>query len=511
MPGVFHYIQYKARWCARASSRATSALASLVPFVPGAVSGNLHFWACSTAKNSGVEAVEQRNAARVSDNTLCKLAASAESKGGGATRISLGAPWRELLPLLVIFLVMVPVATLAVPSGMTRLADDEMASVTGAGLAVAAHNFRFQAAPTSYIWVTGRQPGAQAAAAGWKRGDLFYYGTAWTGGQTGTGTTFHEPGSTGSCNQSEALRCPIGTQGVPSFASVLNPYVFRVYEYPGVDYQGTYRQGSNMPQVMELIGPSKTDDWRWSFWGEIEVGRSGNDLYNTAQEGSVLQSQTIIHGSPTTTDGKPAVIRYLRTQQGTTASPSADGSFGIIYESALSGDFRFSVGQNADSPDKKGYVPHFNDSEGFYFHNVDAYIPIGRMHYQTLQIEPSGTSGDFILRLTPIAPAQGLGQNSPAFQRVYNEFYCGNTDGAACATHVVTTTDGNIIRKISNPNPETQGYIRWGDFGQNYTAPDNGISFRNSSNAITRHLGVSRIEGLRIQSMTLTTWGAGTQ
>ncbi|MCH8542853.1 MAG: hypothetical protein LAT61_04715 [Alcanivorax sp.] len=405
-----------------------------------------------------------------------------------------------------------PAAGFAVPGGMVALEDEEMAGVSGAGLAIAAHNFHFQAAPTSYIWITGRQPDPAAIAAGWNRGDLFYYGTAWTGGQTGpgTGTTFHEPGVAGGCNQNEALRCPIGVSGVPSFASVLNPYVFRVYEYPGVDYQGMYRQGSNMPSVMELIGPSKTDRWRWSFWGEIEVGRSGTSLGNPADNGSgLLQSQTIIHGSPTTTDGRPAVIRYLRTQQGNGGNPSADGSFGIIYESALSGDFRFSVGQNFGSPDEKGWVPHFNDAEGFYFHNVDAFIPIGRMHYQTLQLEPSGTTGDFIIRLTPIAPTASQNQSSLAFQMIYNEFYCGNIDGAACATTTVTTPDGNNVVKIQNPNVETQGYIRWGDFSSNFTAPDNGISFRDRDNNVTRHLGVSRIEGLRIQSLTLTTQGAG--
>ncbi|AJD48320.1 hypothetical protein S7S_09540 [Isoalcanivorax pacificus W11-5] len=407
-------------------------------------------------------------------------------------------------------------ASASLSSGnMTPLAEDEMAGVTGAGLAIAAHNFRFQAAPTSYIWVTGRQPGPAAAAAGWQRGDLFYYGTAWTGGQTGagTGTTFHQPGMAGgSCDQSEALRCPIGVQGVPSFASVMNPYVFRVYEYPGVDYQGTFREGSDMPSVMELIGPSKTDNWRWSFWGEIEVGRTGNDLTNRSHDGAgLLKSQTLIHGSPTTKDGKPAVIRYLRTQQGTMADPSQNGSFGIIYESALSGDFRFSVGQNTDDRDGKGIVPFFNDSEGFYFHDVDAYIPIGRMHYQTLQIEPSGTTGDFILRLTPIAPQSGQSQDMLAFRMIYNEFYCGSANGADCATQTITTADGNSVSKISNPNLETQGYIRWGDFSDpnRFTARDNGISFRNNADVVTQHLGVSRIEGLRIQSMTLTTLGAG--
>lgn len=399
---------------------------------------------------------------------------------------------------------------------LKELDDSSLSEVQGAGLAIAAHDFSFQAAPTSYIWVTGRP----TSAAGWERGDLFYYGTSWSGGQSGAGngTTFQYDGA---CDQGDPLSCPIGTQGIESFASVLNPYVFRVFEYPGFDSQGTYRQGNNMPSVMELIGPSRTDPWRWAFWGEIEVGRTGPGVN---QNSGLLQSQTIIHGSPTTLDGRPAVIRYMRTQQGDFADPSQDGSFGIIYESALSGDFRFSVGQNSDSPDQKGWVPAFNDTEGMYFRNVDAFIPIGRMHYQTLQIKAPDASGNFQLVLEPI----------PDNANVYNEFYCGNITGAACTTQIESTDPfGNSVVAISEPvagTPEhdrwkdTQGYVRWGDFTDvgNFAldSTGNGIMFldRNGSagapnpdrnNAPMGHMGVSRIEGLRIQSMTLTTLGAG--
>ncbi|MGY6555349.1 MAG: hypothetical protein ACXIUM_12610, partial [Wenzhouxiangella sp.] len=84
---------------------------------------------------------------------------------------------------------------------MVALEDDEMAGVSGYGLALAADNFRFQMAPTSYIEITGRP----TSLSNWERGDLRYYGASWTGGQIGpgTGTTFREPGVAGNCNQSD--------------------------------------------------------------------------------------------------------------------------------------------------------------------------------------------------------------------------------------------------------------------------------------------------------------------
>ncbi|PKM21518.1 MAG: hypothetical protein CVV10_08955, partial [Gammaproteobacteria bacterium HGW-Gammaproteobacteria-14] len=189
----------------------------------------------------------------------------------------------------------------------------------------------------------------------------------------------------------------------------------------------------------------------------------------------------------------PTILRVFRTQD-TVDEPT----LGIAYQSALSGDFRFSVAQTAASPNAREMVPFFNANEGVHFGNVDAFLPIGRLHSQAITLDTFGTEGNFQVTLTPI----------PNIAAVYNDIYCG---AATCATNTVTGIDtSNSLVAITNPNPETRGYIRWGDFSNpaNYIAPNNGIRFVTPAGGVT-HIGVARIEGLLLQSLTLTTRGAG--
>lgn len=387
------------------------------------------------------------------------------------------------------------VALLALPAvapAMVQLEEGEMASVTGTGIAVALDNIIASMAPTSYIELTGT-----ATALPWKRGDVRYYGLTFSGGQTGagTGTSFGRGNPAGEvttvCDTSTTVGCPIGTLPVKDFASVYDPYVLRAFQYVGYDYQGTLRNTTTgaaaMPTVLELVGPSNSDRWRWAFWGELESDRGG------ASPG-YLQSQTIINGKPVTVDGKPSILRMFRTAN------TADSTFGLTYQSALSGDFRFSVGQKATSPNLLRQVPFFNNSEGLYFYNVDAFLPMGRLHSQALTADTVGTSGNFRLTLTPIAN----------IANVYNDFYCGN---AAVCTTVVESVDffGRSVTAIASPNPDTHGYVRWGDFSNpaNYTAANNGVQFYNNAGAQVAHLGVSRMDGMLIQRLEVTTLSAG--
>lgn len=370
---------------------------------------------------------------------------------------------------------------------MVALEEEEMAEVSGAGIAIALDNFSFSMAPTSYIELTG----AATSLSEWRRGDARYYGLSLTGGQTSTGSTAAGVGGGltfargNDCIQASTVSCPIGAQGSKNFAAVYDPYVLRAFEYDGFNFQGDFLSGANRPTVLELIGPSNMDNWRWSFWGEIEVDRGG-------LQQSLLQSQTIINGRNVTVDGTPTILRVFRTQN------TADSTLGIAYQSALSGDFRFSVAQTAASPDAREMVPFFNDVEGIHFGNVDAFLPIGRLHSQAITLDTFGTDGDFQIKLTPI----------PNVASIYNDIYCG---AAACATNTVTGSDtSNSLVAIANPNSETHGYIRWGDFSNpaGYTAPNNGIRFVTPTGVET-HIGVARIEGLLLQSLTLTTRGAG--
>ena len=412
---------------------------------------------------------------------------------------------------------------------LVEITDNEMSDVTGAGLAFVLDDFSMRFAPTSFIELTG----TAAQGVGWDRGDARYYGLSITNGDT-AGTDWYGNGCTG-----DALACPLGTGnnfGITGLASVYDPYVLRVFQYPGHAYYdqdtataGQYLSGANQPTILELIGPSNTDTWRWSFWGELEVGRpdpyvstpgtcngSGSSAAGCSGSADFLQSQTIIHGKPVTADGKPAILRIMRTE-----NSASEATFGINYQSAISGDFRFSVRQQTNSPDALHWVPDFDDSEGMHFRNVDAFLPLGTLHYQSITFDTTPSNdGNFVIDLTAI----------PNVANIYNHFYCGTGTNPAPAS---CTLDANGF--IQSPNTDTQGYVRWGDFtgvsadgttGANlpsYNSTTNGIYFVGSTINVdhdqnagtadiptdTVNLGISRIEGMRIHHLRVTTLGAG--
>ena len=430
---------------------------------------------------------------------------------------------------------------------LTELSDDSLSDVQGAGFAFALDNFSMRFAPESFIELTGTNldPQSDVAMAGWQRGDARYYGLSMTNGEVVSGTDWYatQAGATGGCGGNATygnvfLACPQGrglissgqgqtanSYGIGAMASVYDPYILRVFEYEGYDFQGNYlddTNGNEKPTILEFIGPSQTERWRWSFWGELEVDRTADASANIgapncssggANCADFLQSQTIIHGKPTTAgiydDGtnswiekpKPAILRLMQTEN------SNDRTLGITYQSALSGDFRFSVRQKNTGAlaDTLHNVPDFDDNEGLYFKNVDAFLPLGTLHYQALTLNAlrdgnDKATGDFIIELTQI----------PNIKAVYEDFYC---DGAC-----------NIVNgEIQNPNENTRGYVRWGDFADfdgngasglpSANSVDNGIYFVTPTSATPQssdvtNIGISRIEGMRIHHMKITTLGA---
>src|SRR5690606_28793391 len=134
-------------------------------------------------------------------------------------------------------------SSVALPSAaMVEISDDQMSDVSGAGLAFVFDNFSMRMAPTSFIELTGTAP-----SPGWERGDARYYGLSITDGVGVGGTDWYGNG----CNTGTiagALACPIGNQnpnnngitsntyGIGAAASVYDPYVLRVFQYPGHDY-----------------------------------------------------------------------------------------------------------------------------------------------------------------------------------------------------------------------------------------------------------------------------------
>lgn len=426
---------------------------------------------------------------------------------------------------------------------MVEMEEEQMSQVSGTGLAFVFDDFSFRMAPTSYVELTGENPTAPAAAAGWKWGAPRYYGISMTSGSTaGTDWFASDAGGSG-CDTSGVggnLACPMGVgsgdYGVEAFASVYDPFILRVFEYEGYNYSGLWLDqpagtggATDMPTVLEFRGPSNSDTWRWSFWGELEIDRPNNSALDGAVNNSVssggadfLQSQSIILGKPVAegliwdsandtysvnpNGPRRAVQRWMYTTN------SADQTFGVTYDSALSGDFRFSVRQKAGSPDQLHYVPDFDDNEGLYFRNVDAFIPLGTLHYQALTF--SGVS-EYDLSGNKVAPTQN-GNFSieltqiPNTPNVYNHFYCGN-QGVDC--------DLDASGAILLPNPDTHGYVRWGDWsgvdigaGTGLPGPNatnNGIYFADGPNTTdVTNLGVARIEGMLIQHMKITSLGA---
>lgn len=462
-------------------------------------------------------------------------------------------------------------------SALEAMDDVSMEGINGAGIVYALDDFSFRMAPTSYIELIGVAPlaGSSAATYGWKRGDARYYGLSFTYGApcdigtgpgtgkdcttpiTSTGVDWAGNATTGVA-VANLLQYPMGKKATPGttnpygivgFASVYNPFVLRVYQYPGYNYSGTYLDqatGSTnvMPTIVEFMGPSKSDPWRWAFWGQLEINRGGTCPTGGNTNYCGLKSQTIIHGTPTAsgqtwvsgttfsavpTQRKPSILRLMQTDDTSTGAPANAKTLGINYQSAISGDFRFSV-QQTGTDTALNTVPTFNSQEGLYFKNVDAFMPLGILHSQALIASGASTydttgalqttfqqNGNFILELARI----------PNVNNVYNFAYCGATASGTTATTCSQDANGYI----ASPNGNTHSYIRWGNWvtsngsttGINpytatlgttaYSLPTststaNGIYFSDGSGNIT-NLGISRIEGMLINHLRISSLGAG--
>lgn len=504
------------------------------------------------------------------------------------------------LRLLVVFLAMGAQA-----HALESLDDGSLADVNGAGIALAFDDFSSRFAPTSYIGVIGTAVTNPSVPYNtpynWRRGDLYYYGLSMTGGSVTQGMDWAGTGSAGGgCTPgSDGLGCPIGrksgsteVEGIKNWASIYNPYMIRVFQYAGYSYEGTclgtevsgqcnkvlLSGATASPTYYEFIGPSNGDTWRWAFWGELLVNNgtiadlkqvgtnaanfSGNcfDTNVTGTCGGILKSQTIILGNNFTLDKKPTRLQIVQTPT-TTVS---EQSLSVIYQSRLSGNFRFSVAQTSSTTDDPlhGKVPDFNDTEGLYFKNVDAFLVLGQNNYQTVVFRNNGTTGNFIVELTPIANVAN----------VSNTFYCGQNTCAAYLTSTIDAAKGGVglngsdpnvgcvnqsgtvvacsgitLRNIgtgaaasacatswtsacntaetiidpANANPDSHGYVYWGTPAETrsgvtgVTAPTsadstNGIYFRDSATGAVTNIGRAKVTGMMIQLMKITSLGVGT-
>lgn len=411
-------------------------------------------------------------------------------------------------------------------AALVALEDEALSESTGEGIAVVLEDFRFQMKNTGYVEQIGRTP---AAGSGFQRGDMRWYGL------TISSATAAGLGWTGeSCGH---LLCPLANAGA-LVAPFDNPFMMRVFNKTGYDFQNN----SVSKTVLEWIGPTASDAYRWSFWGELEVGKDGTS--NTG----LLQSQTMIVGKPVA-NATGSLLRLFQNQD------NNDRTLGLNFHSRLSGDFRFSLAQTSSSPGTLGNVPLFangttaDNAPGLKFRNVAAYLPLGQLFYQSLILndtrsDTTAGDGNFVIELTLL----------PNQTNAYTDFY--STPGANCTDARYTGVNCGYQR-TSRPAryAETHGYSRWGDWypgnGANCGAAgtvcntfDNttdGIVFSKASGAATFtatasrpnadaplnndppvpvitqtrtglasvNLGDSRIEGLLFQHLKVTTLGAG--
>lgn|GEM_PF-2966664 len=385
------------------------------------------------------------------------------------------------------FIRMLPIAlagTLLLSQGhaMVALEEEEMSGVSGTGLAFPLDNFRLQAAPTSFIEQVG---GAPAAGISFNRGDLRWFGLTlsnWSASEAaGERTTW-----AGTCtNGLNNMGCPISTRGIQNYANHDNPFVLRVFEYQRVgldpaatgingdwlgaplDANGVSANGVSQT-VLEILGPSNSQDWRWAFWGEIQSSLTDASGNITSVLGT-LRNQNLIIGKPATYIRPPSIwgtgalvngfnnsvdgavlqmfqYRGDRVLGGGTnpADRTLDETMGLLYHSRLSGDYRLSVNQAAGALDTDP-VPQFSNEEGLYFSDVNAYLPLGQLFYQAIvldSVHPTGGQGDgnFIIELTRIP-------NDP---NVYNDFY----SSAGASGYQRTGRNARYY--------QTHGYVEWG-------------------------------------------------
>lgn len=351
-----------------------------------------------------------------------------------------------------------------IAQAMTELANHELGHVTGEGLMLPLQDIRVTTHPNSFLELTG----AAVTGTTLKRGDVRYYGLSLSRGATHNdathadatynGNTYNWTG--GSCTGGTyGLGCPLSSDGIVNLSTFDNPFLQRTYNYPLLGPAGTVLTDQT---VLEFLWPSNSDPYRFAFWGEIEAGRSG------VTPGDILKSQSIIVGRAASRLKPPSIYGtdwFANPYQGITMrlfQNRADGSLGMTNAIRIAGNYRFSVNQTALSNTAPHEVPTFTDMEGLYFRNVNSYLPLGQLHYQSLIMDDtqpgsSGSStsnGNFVVELTRV----------PDIAALYNDYYSFNPRCATLFPIPCGYDRGNANGTEPYPDRyyETHGYVEWG-------------------------------------------------
>lgn len=431
---------------------------------------------------------------------------------------------------------------------LSEVSDNELSRVNGSGIAFALDDFRYQAAPSSYLWFIGAPPPSGST---FQRGDVYYYGLSMTG--EGGGNYFDGAACSGNSTISGYLGCPQSTATIANFSPFDNPYLLRVFSYSDIGYSaGSYTNVART--IFEFVGPSDMDTFRWGFWGEIQVDKGGSCTSTSLPGSCLLQSQTLIWGKPTSPYNPANVVADSALDTNSSGSStlvsshgyqgsvmrmfqndaSADNTFGFIYESHLSGDFRFSVNQQNFGSEQQGTAPHFSTQEGVYFRNVAAYLPFGQMHYQALTFnEVASSPGNFVIELNAV-PNNATAYNDFYSLPVADSYTAGyqtvpNTDTRYFQTHGyavwgmpgLTNSTGSLGATGTKTTDTSNGiYFVKGDASPTFTAsastpglnpsgnppPPTSYSYGGLSNV---NIGDAYITGMLVQHMKMTTCSAG--
>lgn len=381
----------------------------------------------------------------------------------------------------IIVLALLPWITTGMPlsaHALEALSENQMARVSGTGLALGIENMRMIMDSSGYIEALGEDKDYSGDP--FQRADVRWYGVSFSAASssaTGTGSTY----SGADCGGNN-LQCPISTNGV--LIPDDNPFVLRAWDYTGTSPQGhqylTYDGStSGVPTVFELLLPEWHENLKASFWGEIGIGLNdgiaaeGGADNPAAQSpsdpasGPFLQSRTILDNVSLA----GTRVRWFRF------SDPDDPTFGLAARLNITGDMHFSVQQHSSSADQLGIVPDFAPDEGVYFKNVATYLPLGMLHYQAMIADQVSSGGDFVLEVGPIPGTPGDGTSS--LSAVQKDFYALREDSSG---NVNEQGYAPVAEKPSRWH-ETHGHWRIGDLSTTNGAhsTSDGIYFQGTS------------------------------
>lgn len=338
-----------------------------------------------------------------------------------------------------VFLAFILLLPAAAQSALEALEDEELSEQTGAAITIGWQNLRFLAGPTTYLEAKGDYTVAPVAP--WKRGDLRYYGFGYSG-------VTPVAAYAGTCSAGYAgMGCPIGNL-IPYFMAFDNPLIIRVFDYTAIRYGGT-----NLTQtVFELLGPTNSSPFRYSWWADLLVNNSTATRLQGQAVSNNVKLSTVENGVRNNMK-----IRFLPH------SNPLDPTVAMIFENHWSGDFRYSVNQAFFSPDTFGVPPVFTSSEGFYALNAKSFWPLGQLHYQSWTFDDVPTDpGNFRWEIT-----------TPTSAGATANFYAvatGDTLGylRRNATTGVIAKPANAALTAANWY-RTHAYLTFGDWWPNVT------------------------------------------